>query len=80
MENWSFEILLHYNSVNLRPRSSLYLNPKAIDYWTKVLYFSLRVNLYKRNLERNKSELINNKEEKWGIGLLRFYFITTASF
>ena len=64
MRNWSFEILLHYNSVILRPRASLYLNPKAIDYWNKVFDFSLRVNIYKRNLERNKSELINNKEEK----------------
>ena len=78
--NWSFEILFQYNSVILRPRASIYVNSKAIDYWTKVFYFSLRVNLYKRNLERNKSELIINKEEKWGIGLFRFYFNTTASF
>ena len=39
MANWSFEILLNYNSVILRPRASLYLNPKAEDYWTKFLTF-----------------------------------------
>ena len=39
MGNWSFAILLHYNSVILRSRASLYLNTKAVDYWTKVFYF-----------------------------------------
>ena len=80
MWKWSFEILLDYNSVILRSRASLNLNPKAVDYLTQVFDFFLRVNLYKRNLERNKRELIENQEEKWGLGLLRFYFITTASF
>ena len=54
MGNWSFEILLHYNSVILRPRGSLYVNPKARDYCTKVFDFFLRVNLYKRNQERKR--------------------------
>ena len=60
MGNWSFNISFYYNSVILRSRGSLYLNPKAVDYWTKVLEFVLRVNLHKRNQERNKRELIQN--------------------
>ena len=60
MGKWSFEILLYYTSVILRPGASLYLNPKEVDYWTKDFDFLLRVNLYKRNLERKKRELIKN--------------------
>ena len=42
MGNWSFEILLLYNSVILSSRGSLYLNPKVGDYWTKVFEFLYR--------------------------------------
>ena len=52
MGNWSFEILFHFNSVIFRPRASLYLNPKSVDYWTKVFDFFLHLNLDNKSLNR----------------------------